>query len=98
MISEREKIEKIQATIETEVQNLKRDEDLIGKKTSALAILYKKNCLVDKSKCDAVKIYLTYQIELAIVENRTQGVKELEEESNEICLSPSGFSNISRFL
>ena len=78
--SEREKIEKIQATIETEVQNLKRDEELIGKKTSALAILYKKSCLVDKSKSDAVKIYLTYQIEQAMTEDRNKDVKELEQE------------------
>ena len=78
--SEREKIEKIQTTIESEVQNLKRDENSIGKKTSALAILYKKSCLVDKSKSDAAKIYLTYKIIQAKEENRTNDVKELEQE------------------
>ena len=98
--SEREKIEKIQATIKAEVQNLKRDEDLIGKKTSALAILYKKSCLVDRSKSDAVKIYLTYQIDLAYVENRTYDVKELKQELNESFLGffRSCFKNIERFL
>ena len=82
--SEREKIEKIQTTIESEVQNLKRDENSIGKKTSALAVLYKKSCLVDKSKSDAVKIYLTYQIQQAKTENRAKDVQELEQELNKL--------------
>ena len=78
--SEREKIEKLQATIKTEIQNLKRDEELIGKKTSTLAILYKKICLFDKSKSDAVKIYLTNQIEQARIGDKAKDVKELEKE------------------
>ena len=75
-------MEKIQATVETEVQNLMKDEKLVGQKTSMLAILYKRTCLVDRSKSDAVELYLNYEIELAKMENRTQKAQTLEQELN----------------
>ena len=79
-----EKIEQVQNKIESEIQNLNRTNDLVGEKTSVLAKLYKQNCLVDKSKSDAVQIYLTYQIRKAKIEYRTNDVKELEQELNEL--------------
>ena len=81
--SEMKEIEKIQTKIEAEIQILNQANDLIGEKTSALAILYQKNCLIDKSKSDAVKIYLTYEIDLAKIEYRTNDVKQFEKEMNE---------------
>ena len=79
--SERDKLKKTKDVVANQIKNLQRDEERIGRKTSALAILYKKRCLVDKSKSDAVKIYLTYQIELAKTEDRQKDVQELEKES-----------------
>ena len=57
-----------------------KDQAVIGKKTSALAIIYKNKCLVDKSKSDAVQIYLTYQIDKAKTEGRDNDAKELIKE------------------
>ena len=63
-----------------EIRSLENDEYRIRKNTSALAILYQKRCLVDKSKSDAVKIYLNYQIELARTDGRDKDAKDLEKE------------------
>lgn len=70
------------ATIESKVQSLKNDEQLISKKTSLLAILYQRKCLVDRSKSDAVEIYLSYQIDQATVEHRKTDAEELQKELN----------------
>ena len=82
--SEREKIEQIQNKFEAEIQNLNRTNDLICEKTTALAKFYRQNCLVDKSKSDAVQILLNYQIQKAKYEYRTNDVKNLEQELNEL--------------
>ena len=42
--------------------------------------VFKKICFVDKSKSDAVKIYLTNQIEQARIGDKAKDVKELEKE------------------
>ena len=62
---------------------LEADEAVITKKTSAIAIMYKEKCLVDKSKTDAVKMYLTYQIEQSRNQGRPQEVLQLEQD---LCL------------
>ena len=79
-VSEREQLERTKLVVKKEIQNLEKDGGLISKKTSALAILYKKQCLVDKSKSDAVKIYLNYEIELAKAEHRKDHAELLEKE------------------
>ena len=79
-LSDRERLEELKSVYDKEIKNLENDEIRIGRKTSALAILYQKRCLVDKSKSDAVKIYLKYQIELARTEGRDKNAKELEKE------------------
>ena len=80
--SEQEREERKKTTVEAEVRKLQKDEELIGQKTSMLAILYKTTCLVDRSKSDAVQLYLNYEIELAKIENRTQKAQNLEQELN----------------
>ena len=75
-------IEMQEATIKSKVDSLKKDEELISKKTSLLAILYQRKCLVDRSKSDAVQIYLSYQIDQATVENRKTDAEELKKELN----------------
>ena len=62
------------------VKILEKDEKCIGKKTSALAILYKRKCLVDKSQSDAVKIYLQYQIKKAETDGRDDYAEQLNQE------------------
>ena len=59
---------------------LQEDEKNITQKTSAIALLYKDKCLVDKFKSDAVKNYLTYRIKLANNEFRSDEVVELKKE------------------
>ena len=56
---------------------------MITKKTSAIAILYKEKCLVDKSKTDAVTMYLKYQIKQSQIENRLEEVFQLKKD---LCL------------
>ena len=80
ILSVREQYERQIAVFEAEIRDLKKDEQLIGKKTTALAIIYKNRCLVDKSKSDAVKIYLTYQIKRAETEQRHQDLALLKQE------------------
>ena len=70
VLSEKEKLKETVQIIEDEVSKLEDDEKNISRKTSAIALLYKKKCLVDKSKSDAVKVYLTYHIELAKNESK----------------------------
>ena len=65
--------------IGAEVRRIKKDEELIGKVITVLALSYKNKCLIDKSKFDAVKIYLSYQIDQMRAENRTEAI-ELEKE------------------
>ena len=53
---------------------------MISEKTTALAVIYKNRCLVDKTKSSAVKIYLTYEIEKAKIEERNEDLALLEQE------------------
>ena len=82
IFSEREQLEITKTTYENAVRRLEKEEELIGKKTSALAILYKNKCLVDKSKSDAVKIYLDYQIKKAETAGKHKEANELKQEPN----------------
>ena len=66
--------------MEAVLKKLEADQKLIARTVSALAILYKRTCLVDKSKFDAVKNYLLYKIDQARIENRNDEVKELAQE------------------
>ena len=79
-LSDREKLEMEKKLYEDEIRNLTRDEELIGENTSQLAILYKRKCLVDKSKSDAVTIYLNYQISKAKADGRTDDYATLNKE------------------
>ena len=72
---------------------LKEDVKNITQKTGVIALLYKDECLVDKFKSDAVKIYLTYHIELANNEFRSEEVHELKKE-----IHISIFFQLIRFL
>ena len=80
LLSDRERLEKMLATFKDEIKQFEKDEELVGKKTTALAFLYKKRCLVDVSKSDAVKIYLNYQIKRAKAEAKFDLAFDLEKE------------------
>ena len=67
--------------MENEVKNLQDDEKDLRRKTTALFILYKKRCLIDKWRSDAIKRCLIYEIERAKIEGRTHYVNKLEKES-----------------
>ena len=92
--SERESLEITKATYENAVRKLETDESLIGKKTSALAILYKQKCLVDKSKSDAVKTYLNYQIKKAETDSRHTDAEQLKQELKVLSKNLSYFLNL----
>ena len=85
--SESEKLEKTQILMKAKVQKLMKDEELMEKIISAMVKFYKTSCLVDKSKHDAVRLYLIQSIALGRIENRKQEVDELEQVNNKFTIS-----------
>ena len=64
------------------LKKLESDQMLIAKTVSSLARLYKRRCLVDKSKFDAEISNLLLKIDQTRLENRNDEQTENEQEPN----------------